>query len=232
MPTTCVCGKVFSVEHAMSCKCVGFTINRHNEIWNITADLMSEVCSNVEVEPQFQPHIGEVMSQRSAVQSDEVCLDIKANGFWGGRGQCTFFDVRVFISHMHLAAESPQSRNAIHIQHEREKKRSYEESLHEVELSTFTPIVFSLIYLVGRDQLQQYNDEKPSITLCREEIVTHCQLGFIVNKEKSQLYRTLAKDTIKFLGFWIDSKDMVISPCPESGESETRSKVTSTETLI
>ena len=51
MPTTCVCGKAFSVEHAMSCKCGGLIINRHNEIRDITADLMSEVSSNVEVEP-------------------------------------------------------------------------------------------------------------------------------------------------------------------------------------
>ena len=35
----------------MSCKCGGLIINRHNEIRDITADLMSEVSSNVEVEP-------------------------------------------------------------------------------------------------------------------------------------------------------------------------------------
>ena len=119
-----------------------FIINRHNEIRDITADLMSEACSNVEVEPQLQPLTGEVMSQRSAVQSDEARLDIKADGFWGVRGQCTFFDVRVFNPY------APSNRTSTvqkcYIRHEREKRRSYEERLHEVELSTFTPIVFSM----------------------------------------------------------------------------------------
>ena len=141
MPTTCVCGKAFSVEHAMSCKCGGLIINRHNEIRDITADLMSEVSSNVEVEPQLQPLTGEMMSQRSAVQSDEARLDIKADGFWGIRGQCTFFDVKVFNPY------APSNRTSTvqkcYIRHEREKRRSYEERIREVELSTFTPIVFS-----------------------------------------------------------------------------------------
>ena len=168
MPTTCVCGKAISVEHAMSCKCGGLIINRHNEIRDISADLMSEVSSNVEVEPQLQPLTGEVMSQRSAVQSDEARLDIKADGFWGVRGQCAFFNVRVFNPY------APSNRTSTvqkcYIRHEREKRRSYEERIREVELSTFTPMhCFFNVWWGGTSC--NSNDEKISITHCREEKV-------------------------------------------------------------
>ena len=44
----------FSVEHAFSCSHGGFPSLRHNEIRDITAGLLTEVCSNVEIEPSLQ----------------------------------------------------------------------------------------------------------------------------------------------------------------------------------
>ena len=141
LPTTCVCGKAFSVEHAISCKCGGFVIGRHNEVRNIIADVMSEVCQNVEIEPQLQPLSGESLRPRSAIHSDEARLDIKADGFWGGHGQCTFFDVRVL--NPYAPSNRTTSVDKCYIRHEREKRRSYEERIREVELSSFTPLVFT-----------------------------------------------------------------------------------------
>ena len=44
LPTNCDCGKKFSIEHSLSCPRGGFPIIRHNEIRDVTANLLSEVC--------------------------------------------------------------------------------------------------------------------------------------------------------------------------------------------
>ena len=54
IPSTCVCGDTFRVDHAMICKRGGFVSQRHNELRNLEADLLSIVCSDVEVEPILQ----------------------------------------------------------------------------------------------------------------------------------------------------------------------------------
>ena len=51
----CECGNSFNVEHALSCAKDGFPSLRHNEIQDITASLLTEVCSEVCVEPELQP---------------------------------------------------------------------------------------------------------------------------------------------------------------------------------
>ena len=64
-PTTCACGTNFSVEHALSCPKGKFPTIWHNEVRDLTANLMSEVCNNVSIEPTRQPITGEVLSGAS-----------------------------------------------------------------------------------------------------------------------------------------------------------------------
>ena len=94
LPSHCVCGKAFSVSHAFSCPhgCF-FSIIRHNDIRDLTARLLSEVCHDVQVEPHLQPLTSEVLHYRTAVLEDDA---IRAAGFWGCRHHRSFFDVRVF----------------------------------------------------------------------------------------------------------------------------------------
>ena len=68
----------------------------HNEIRDITAQLMSEVCPNVATEPTLQPVTREHFSYRSANIETGACLDVRAQGFWGIHHQQAFFDVHVF----------------------------------------------------------------------------------------------------------------------------------------
>ena len=96
IPAHCVCGSTFSTEHALSCPCGGLPSIRHNNIRDFTAKLLTEVCPNVEIEPALQPLTGERLTSRTAISGDEVRLDVRGQGFWGDRGQCAFFDVRVF----------------------------------------------------------------------------------------------------------------------------------------
>lgn len=47
LPSKCACGAGFSVEHALSCPKGGFPSIRHNEIHDLTATLLTEVCNDV-----------------------------------------------------------------------------------------------------------------------------------------------------------------------------------------
>ena len=47
LPTQYICGKGFSVDHAMNCPTGGYPTLRHNELRDFTADALSEVCSGV-----------------------------------------------------------------------------------------------------------------------------------------------------------------------------------------
>ena len=88
--------KNFSVEHCLSCPTGGFPAIRHNEVKDITAEMLTEVCSNVDVEPHLERLSDELLALRISISSDEGRLDISANGVWGGRFEKAFFDVRVF----------------------------------------------------------------------------------------------------------------------------------------
>ena len=80
--TTCACGTNFSVEHALLCPKGGFPTVRHRDL---TANLMSEVCHNVCIEPSLQPITGEALAGTSVITKDGARLDVAASGFWGGR---------------------------------------------------------------------------------------------------------------------------------------------------
>ena len=95
MSPSCNCGMSFSVDHAMMCNLGGFPTIRHNELRDLTASLLSEVCHNVAIEPHLQPLNGEGFHHESANTYKNSRLDIRARGF-GNRGQDAYFDVRVF----------------------------------------------------------------------------------------------------------------------------------------
>ena len=134
-PSNCACGIAFSIEHSLSCPKGGFPSLRHNEIRDLTANLLAEICSDVCIEPDLLPVEGDFLDARSANNQDGARLDIAANGFWGSRYERTFFDVRVFNPH---ALSNRHSR--CYRKHELEKKRHYEQRVREVEQASFTPL--------------------------------------------------------------------------------------------
>lgn len=95
LPSMCVCGSRFNVSHAFSCKKGGFVVQWHNELRDLTGELLSGVCRDVCIEPALGELTGESLTLRSANTSDEVRLDISARAVWT-KGQRAFFDVRVF----------------------------------------------------------------------------------------------------------------------------------------
>ena len=141
LPSSCACGTCFSVEHALSCPKGGFPSLRHNEIRDLTANLLTEICSDVCVEPQLQPLSGESLNNRTANTDDHACLDIAANGLWGGRYERAFMDVRVFNPYAHSNKQA--SLPSVYRTHERMKKRAYQQRVLEIEHASFTPVVLS-----------------------------------------------------------------------------------------
>ena len=40
LPTLCVCGDLFTLQHALSCPNGGLVITRHNELRNLTSEIV------------------------------------------------------------------------------------------------------------------------------------------------------------------------------------------------
>ena len=156
LPAHCVCGKQFSVEHALSCPCGGFPSIRHNEIRDITAHLMSDVCHNVGIEPPLQPLSDESLEYRTANREDGARLDVMAQGFWASDRQCAFFDVRVFNPFAH--SHCNHSLTSCYRRHEQEKRRAYDQRVREIEHGCFSPLVFSTSGGMGPTAKVVYRD--------------------------------------------------------------------------
>ena len=79
------------MEHVLSCSHGGFpsACIRHNELRDITAELMSEVCHNVGTEA-LQLITGEHLIHRTANREDGSRLDVAADSFWGNDRQRAF----------------------------------------------------------------------------------------------------------------------------------------------
>ena len=140
LPSKCGCDRPFNVTHAMNCNKGGFISARHDNVRNFEAQLLKQVCQDVQVEPPLQPVSG-VTFHRSAITTDEARLDVRARGFWRN-GQNAFFDIRT------TNADNASQRNlplsSILRNHEQEKKRAYNARVMEIEQGTFTPIVLTV----------------------------------------------------------------------------------------
>ena len=140
LPAQCACGTAFSPDHAMTCKTGGFVCMRHDEVRDITAQMLKEVCHDVTVEPMLIPMNGERLAHRTANAASEARVDVSARGFWT-REQKAFFDIRIFDPMAQCHRES--SLHAAHRRNEQEKERAYGERIRHVDQGSFTPLVFS-----------------------------------------------------------------------------------------
>ena len=193
MPPTCECGKSFTVEHALSCARGGFPSIRHNEIRDITASLITEVCHDVSVEPHLQPARRDQLNGATANCQDGARLDVSANGVWGGRFEKTYFDVRVFNPLAPTNRKKGQA--AMYRMHEREKKRAYEQRIREVEHSSFTPLVLSTNGGMGNEATTFYKRlasllaEKWDSPYCKTFGWLRCRLSFALLRSSIQAIR-------------------------------------------
>ena len=94
-PAVCVCGSMFTVDHAMICQRGGLVIQRHNEIRDLQAELLDMVCYDVQVEPALQPITGAELA-RGANQAPDARLDVHLRGFWERQRAVFFFHFPFF----------------------------------------------------------------------------------------------------------------------------------------
>ena len=137
----------------MICHMGGIPTIRHNEIRDITATLLTEICHNVATEPLLQPLTNESFVHRSANTEPNARLDIRARGFWN-TGQDAFFDVRVFYPN--ASSNHSMTTTAAYRKHELAKKREYAQRVREVEHGVFTPLVLSTTGGMGREAAKFY----------------------------------------------------------------------------
>ena len=163
----CTCGKLFTADHILNCPTGGFPIVCHNEIRDLTAELMSEVCHNMCVEPALQPISGEQLPHATANREESARLDVRARAFWGSRQQSAFFEVWVFNLCV-LSYQSTQSA-ACYRCHEGEKQQEYELYVCEVEQGSFTPLVFSASGGMGRAATNAYKRLASLLSMKREQ---------------------------------------------------------------
>ena len=91
----------------------------------------------------MQPVSSERFFHRSENTECGARLDVRAQGFWGVRHQQAYFDVRGFNP---LASTNRcNSLASCFRSHDREKRRTYEQRVREIERASFTPLVFSAL---------------------------------------------------------------------------------------
>ena len=146
LPTTCPCGSRFSIQHCMSSKKGGFIYIRQNYLRDLTANILSEVCKDIEIKPELTTLMGKELGRRTANTTNDTRLDIRLRKIWQ-RGQQTFLDLRVFDPN------ASQYLNKLfqqcHTMNEK-KERAYKERVLQIEHGTFTPMVFSIYGSMGR----------------------------------------------------------------------------------
>ena len=89
----------FDLTHSLHYEKGGYTHMRHVEIRDIFANLMSDVCYDVEIEPKLQSLQGETLVNNSIKTVEGARLEVKANRLCGSRFSRTLCDVKVFNPH-------------------------------------------------------------------------------------------------------------------------------------
>ena len=60
LPTSCPCVRKFDFQHRMNCKKGHFIYIRHNDLRHLTANMMSEMCKDTEIEPKLTLLSGDI----------------------------------------------------------------------------------------------------------------------------------------------------------------------------
>ena len=160
-------------------------------------------------------------------------MDFKAGGFWSG-GVTAFFYVRV--THVNSKCNQGKTTTAIFKEQEKEKKRKYQQRVLDVEMGSFTPLVFGTSGGMGADcncflkrlleKISEKNEESYYITVTWIRTLLSFE---ILRPVQSNLFNTDTKETetsvrftevsvlcmnVRFLAFLVPNELSVIERCP------------------
>ena len=186
LPQKCVCGAPYNEVHGLNCQRGGFVVIRHNEVRDLTAELLSEVCHDVATEPGLTPLSGEEFDSNTTSQENESRCDVAARGFWT-RGSKAFLDVRVFNPMARSYAIQPMTTTYNSL--EKSKKAKYNERIINVEHGTFTPLIFSCFGGMGTEALRFYNRLGVKVAEKRQEPIS-TTISFVRTKLSFSLLKS------------------------------------------
>ena len=153
-----------------------------SKITKSTTNLLRKLHNDVETEPELQP----ITTERLRCLSNDQCKpDIRARGVWRD-AQNAYFDIRV----TNISSESQKhlSIRTILMKHEKEKKRSYNSHIMNVEHRTFTLLVFSVLGAEGPETSSFHRYIATKIASKTEEryekvlSLIRCKLSFLILK--------------------------------------------------
>ena len=185
-PLHCACGNKNTIDHALTCTKGGYVIMRHNQIRDLEAILLKDVCKDVKVEPELLP-IGN-RSVSSSNTSVKARIDVSAVGIWSPMAR-TFLDVRVF--HPNSPSYRGKKIEKVYEQHENEKKRTYNQRIVQVEKATFTPLVFSTSGGMAPECTKFHKRLAELISLKTKEEYSH-----VMNHLRTRLRFSLLRSTL------------------------------------
>ena len=159
---------------------------RHNRIRDLEAEMMREVCTDVRVEPPLLPLANDNIVAGN--QAENARLDVSGNGIWGPM-QKTFLDIRVM--HPNSPTYINKDIAQVYKTHEREKKRTYNERIIQVEKGSFTPIVVSTFGGMGQEAESFHKRLAQLISEKRNEAYSH-----VVNYIRTRLRFCLLKSVL------------------------------------
>ena len=125
---------------ALSCKKGGYVIKRHDKIRDLEAELMSEVCYDVKIEPALLPVANDHLLKDSTDTNDGSRLDVSGIGLHSPQER-TFIDVKV--THPNCKSLINTDINQVYLAHENQKKRKYNERVIQIEKGSFVPVIMS-----------------------------------------------------------------------------------------
>ena len=112
---------------------------RHDNVRDVEAEFLDEVCRGVETEPGLLP-VDPENFEKGAITGDMARLDIVATGLFGNMEK-TYFDVRV--THPNAPSYYEMTEERLYALNEKEKNDDYLERCLQSEKAGFIPLVYS-----------------------------------------------------------------------------------------
>ena len=72
----------FDIQHSIRCKKGDFIYVKHNDLRDLTANMMSEVCKDTKIKPKVTPLSGGEVQGKMSNKLNEAKEDIRNRGFW------------------------------------------------------------------------------------------------------------------------------------------------------
>ena len=130
------------MRHALNCKKGGFVTIRHNNIRDYEPNLLAKTHTDVETNLLFDQ-----LKKKLLMEYLVIMLD-RARGV-SRDGQNAFFDVR--ITNTNSVSQNNVKTEEVLLRFEKEMKQEYNRRIMNVEHGTFTPLVFSVSGVLGKE---------------------------------------------------------------------------------